>query len=137
MLMEKNFKNMCAITRVAISFRAGYHHIKLSEVDQKYIIQKTSSLKIRYRTWKSVYIKAWATLREYRPQYSSWQYIIYIDRWDVCVQNILVKKVDTKKTFEWQLISLLDWLAWYLLLPLLSCLHQLINTVRCCCCELK
>ena len=40
MVMEKNEKNMCGVIRVAIGFRAGYHHVKLNEVEQKYMTKK-------------------------------------------------------------------------------------------------
>ena len=31
---------MCVVLRVAIGFRAGYHHVKLNAVEQKYITEK-------------------------------------------------------------------------------------------------
>ena len=31
---------MCAVTRLAIGIRAGYHHVKLNEEEQKYLTEK-------------------------------------------------------------------------------------------------
>ena len=36
----KEYKDMCMVTRVVMSFRAGYHNVKLNVVEQKYNTKK-------------------------------------------------------------------------------------------------
>lgn len=36
----KEYKDMCMVTREAMSFRAGYHNVKLNVVEQKYNTEK-------------------------------------------------------------------------------------------------
>ena len=44
---------MCVVARVAIGFRADYHHVKVIVVEQKYITEERSTentlLKVHYR----------------------------------------------------------------------------------------
>ena len=38
---ENNFKNMCVVTRVAIGFQAGYHHVKLNAENKNKLRRNT------------------------------------------------------------------------------------------------
>ena len=56
---KNNNKNMCVVTRVVIGSRAGYHHVKVHAVEQKYItveyINENKLLKINYRNTSDYY----------------------------------------------------------------------------------
>ena len=58
MAMKIILKNMCVVTRVAIGFQAGYHHVKLNaenKITEEYIYVKIHLLKIHYRNTSDYY----------------------------------------------------------------------------------